>query len=116
MAMRLEAQFMHMWDLILTDLHYASTLLDPFLMNVMEKQNNGTAKHALKRFMQKLSGPLGVDFNKVVNELTHYGGSHMQPYFMYSCGTFSSNLSKMGADHCQLSSYLEHCKVDQGDH
>jgi hypothetical protein len=72
MVARLEAQFMQRWDMMLTDLHYASALLNPFLMNVMEIQINGTAKRALNRVMQKLSSPLVVDFNKVMNELTQY--------------------------------------------
>ena len=72
MATRLEVQFIHKWDMVLTDLHYAGALLNPFLMNVMEIQNNGTAKHALNRVMQKLSGLLGVDFNEMMNELTQY--------------------------------------------
>jgi hypothetical protein len=72
MATRLEAQFMKRWNMMLTDLYYASTLLNPFLMNVTEIQNNGTAKCALNRVVQKLSGPLGVDFNKVMNEFTQY--------------------------------------------
>jgi hypothetical protein len=70
MAARLEAQFMNRWDIMLTDLHYTGALLNPFLMNVMEIQNNGTAKRALNRVMQKLSIPLRVDFNKVMTELT----------------------------------------------
>jgi hypothetical protein len=45
MAARLEAQFMHKWDMMLTDLHYAGALL---------------------------SGLLGMDLNKVMNELTQY--------------------------------------------
>jgi hypothetical protein len=56
--------------MMLTDLHYVGTLLNPFLMNVMEIQNNGTTKRVLNRVVQKLSGPLGVDFNEVMNELT----------------------------------------------
>jgi hypothetical protein len=72
MAAHLEAQFMHKWDMMLTDLYYAGALLNPFLMNVMEIQNNGTAKRALNRVVQKLSGPLRVDFNEVMNELTQY--------------------------------------------
>jgi hypothetical protein len=58
--------------MMITDLHYAGALLNPFLMNVMEIQNNGTTKRALNRVVQKLSGPLGVDFNEVMNELTQY--------------------------------------------
>jgi hypothetical protein len=70
MATRLEAQFMRRWDMMLIDLHYSGALLNPFFMNVMEIQNNGTAKRALNRVVKKLSGPLAVDFNKVMNELT----------------------------------------------
>jgi hypothetical protein len=72
MAARLEAQFVQQWDMMITDLHYVGALLNPFLMNIMEIQNNGTAKHALNRVVQKLSGPLGVDFNEVMIELTQY--------------------------------------------
>jgi hypothetical protein len=72
MAARLEVQFMHRWDMMLTDLHYAGALLNPFLMNIMEIQNNGTAKHTLNRIVQKLSSPLEVDFNEVINELIQY--------------------------------------------
>jgi hypothetical protein len=72
MATRLEAQFMHKWNMMLTDLHYTGALLNPFFMNVMEIQNNGTTKHALNRIVQKLSNPLGVDFNEVMNEFTQY--------------------------------------------
>ena len=70
MAARLEVQFMHRWDMMITYLHYAGALLNPFLMNVIEIQNNGIAKHALNRVMQKLSSLLRLDFNKVMNELT----------------------------------------------
>jgi hypothetical protein len=45
--------------------------LNPFLMNIMEIQNNGTAKHTLNRIVQKLSSPLEVDFNEVMNEFIH---------------------------------------------
>jgi hypothetical protein len=72
MAARLEDQFMHRWDMMLIDLHYVGTLLNLFLMNIMEIQNNGTVKRVLNRVVQKLSGPLGVDFNEVMNELTQY--------------------------------------------
>jgi hypothetical protein len=35
--------FMKRWDMMLSDLHYASILLNPFLMNIIEIQNNGIA-------------------------------------------------------------------------
>jgi hypothetical protein len=47
-------------------------LLNPFFMNIMEIQNNGTTKRALNTVVQKFSGPLGVDFNELMNELTQY--------------------------------------------
>jgi hypothetical protein len=37
--------------MMITDLHYACALLNPFLMDVMEIQNNGTAKRALNRIV-----------------------------------------------------------------
>jgi hypothetical protein len=70
MATCLEAQFMRRWDMMLTNLHYASALLNFFLMNVMEIQNNSNSLHVLNRVVQKLSSLLGVDFNEVMNELT----------------------------------------------
>jgi hypothetical protein len=72
MAARLEAQSVERWDMMITDLHYAGALLNPFFMNVMEIQNNSTSKHALNKVVQKLSDPLRVDFNEVMNELTQY--------------------------------------------
>ena len=70
MAAHLEVQYMRMWDLMLIELYYASELLNPFLMNIMDIQKSGTAKRTLNRVVQKLSGPLGVDFNEVMNEFT----------------------------------------------
>jgi hypothetical protein len=49
---------MHRWDMMLTNLHCVGTLLNLFLMNVMEIQNNDTTKRALKKVVQKLSGRL----------------------------------------------------------
>jgi hypothetical protein len=69
MVLYFEAQFMHKWNIMLIDLYYTCALLNQFLMNVMEIQNNGTAKRAMNSVMQKLSGPFGVDFNEVMNEL-----------------------------------------------
>lgn len=70
MAIGLEAKFMKRWDMMLIDLYYVGTLLILFLMNVMEIQNNDNTKYVLNKFVQKLSNPLGVDFNKVMNEFT----------------------------------------------
>jgi hypothetical protein len=47
-------------------------LLNLFLINIMEIQNNGIAKRALNRVVQKLSILLEVDFNEEMNELTLY--------------------------------------------
>jgi hypothetical protein len=35
---------MKKWDMIHTELHYACALLNPFLINVVEIQNNRNAK------------------------------------------------------------------------
>jgi hypothetical protein len=59
---------MKRWDMMLTNLHSVGALLNPFFMNAMEIQNNNVAKSALNRVVQKMSFPLGVDFNKVMNE------------------------------------------------
>jgi hypothetical protein len=72
MAVCLEAQFMRRWDMMLTNLHYEGALLNSFLMKFMEIQNNGVAICALNRVVQKLSGPLGMDFNEVNNEFIKY--------------------------------------------
>ena len=63
---------MHRWEMMIIDLHYAGALLNPFLMNIMETQNNCIAKHALNKIMQKLSSLLRVEFNEVMNEFTKY--------------------------------------------
>jgi hypothetical protein len=64
LATRLEAQFMHKWDMMLIDLYYVGALLNPFQMNVMEIKNNSTAKRALNKIVQKLSGLLRVTSTK----------------------------------------------------
>jgi hypothetical protein len=53
MVAHLEAQFVKRWDMMITDLHYTGALLNHFLMNVMEIQNNGTANCALNRVVLK---------------------------------------------------------------
>jgi hypothetical protein len=50
-ATNLAAQFMKRWDIVLIDLHYASVLLNPFLMNIMGIQNNSNARYALNRIV-----------------------------------------------------------------
>jgi hypothetical protein len=40
---------MKRWDMMLTDLYYTRSLLNPFFMNVMEIQSNNDAKCTLNR-------------------------------------------------------------------
>jgi hypothetical protein len=68
----LEAQFMHRWNMMLTDLHYIGALLNLFMMNVMEIQNNGTTKRALNGVVQKIERPARGGLQEVMNELTRY--------------------------------------------
>ena len=49
--------------MILIDLHYIGVLFNPFFTNIMEIQNNGDAKHAFNRIMQKSSGELRVNYD-----------------------------------------------------
>jgi len=55
-----------------TDLHYAAALLNSFLRDIRELQNNGDAKMALNRVVRKMCGPLGVRFDDVMAEMTLY--------------------------------------------
>ena len=68
----IEENFMKRWDMMLTDLHYAGAMLNPYLQGHMESQQNGEAKHALNRVFRRLSNPLGVGFNEVMAEMTEY--------------------------------------------
>ena len=58
--------------MLLTDLHYAGAMLNPYLRGHMELQQNGEAKRALNRVFCRLSNPLGVGFNEVMAEMTEY--------------------------------------------
>ena len=51
---------MKRWDMMLTNLHYVSTLLNPFFMNATDIQKNNVAKRALNRVVQKMSFLLWV--------------------------------------------------------
>jgi hypothetical protein len=42
--------------MMFTNLHYVGILLNPFLMHVMEIQNNSNNKRALNKVVQKLGG------------------------------------------------------------
>jgi hypothetical protein len=57
---------------MVTDLHYVGALLNPYLKDVMEIQENGDAKRALNRVVHKLCAILGVRFNDAMAELTEY--------------------------------------------
>jgi hypothetical protein len=71
-AATLEENFMKRWDMMVTDLHYASALLNSYLKDVMEIQENDDAKLALNRVVYKLCAILGVRFNDAMAELTEY--------------------------------------------
>ena len=64
---------------MLTDLHYARAMLNPYLRGHMELQQNGEAKRALNRMFRRLSNPLGVEFNEVMVEMTEYE-ERLEPY------------------------------------
>ena len=57
---------------MLTDLHYARAMLNPYLRGHMELQQNGEAKSALNMVFCRLSNPLGVGFNEMMAEMTEY--------------------------------------------
>ena len=71
-AEEIEENFIKRWDMMLTDLHYAEAMLNPYLRGHMELQQNGEAKRALNRVFRRLSNPLGVGFNEVMAEMTEY--------------------------------------------
>ena len=71
-ASRFEEQFNSRWKMMLTDLHYAGALLNPYLTDCVELQRDGGAKRARNRVLRHLSGSLRVDHNEVMNELTHF--------------------------------------------
>ena len=71
-AEEIEENFMKRWDMMLTDLHYARAMLNPYLRGHMKLQQNGEAKRALNRVFRRLSNPLGVGFNEVMAEMTKY--------------------------------------------
>ena len=63
---------MKQWDMMLTDLHYAEAMLNPYLRGHMELQQNRKTKHALNRVFRRLSNPLGMGFNEVMAEMIEY--------------------------------------------
>ena len=71
-AEEIEENFMMRWDMMLTDLHYAGAMLNPYLRGHMELQQNGEVKRALNRVFRRLSNPLGMGFNEVLAKMTEY--------------------------------------------
>ena len=71
-AARYKKQFEARWKLMLTDLHHAGALLNPFLADVVEVHSNGAAKSALNRVIRQLSMPLGVSVAEAMQELTQF--------------------------------------------
>ena len=57
---------------MVTDLHYAGALLNLYLKDVLEIQENGNAKCALNKVVHKLWAILRVGFNDAMVELTKY--------------------------------------------
>jgi hypothetical protein len=68
----LEENFTKRWNMMLTDLHYVGALLNPYLKDVLEIQENGDAKRALNRVVRKLCAIFEVGFNDAMAELTEY--------------------------------------------
>ena len=58
--------------MMLMDAHYLGALLNLYLKDVLEIQENGDVKCALNRVVHKLSAVLGVQFNDAMVELTEY--------------------------------------------
>lgn len=71
-ATRFEMQFKRRWKMMMTDLHYAGALLNPYLTDCRDLQRSGRAKRARNRVLRHLSRPLGVNHNVVMDELTHF--------------------------------------------
>ena len=92
-ASRYERAFEKRWEMMLTDLHYAAVLLNPYLSDVAAIQNNGEGKRALNRVLKKLSVHLGVVYEEVVRELVQ---------FEERTGPFNTNLEALDPTECNL--------------
>jgi hypothetical protein len=68
----LEENFKKRWDMMVTDLHYAGVLLNPYLKDVLEIQENSNTKRAINMVVHKLYAILGIQFNDAMAELTEY--------------------------------------------
>ena len=62
--------FMKRWNMMVKDLYYAYALLNLYLKDVMEIQENGDTKCVLNKVVHKLCAILGVRFNDALRELT----------------------------------------------
>jgi hypothetical protein len=58
--------------MMLTSLHDTAALLNPYLKDVLEIQENSDAKRVLNRVVCKLCIVLGVRFNDAMAKLTEY--------------------------------------------
>lgn len=81
-ADELEDNFTNRWEMMTTDLHHAGALLNPYLRDVPEIQENGDAKRALNRVFRRLGEPLGIDFNELMAEMEEYE-ERTGPYSAY---------------------------------
>jgi hypothetical protein len=56
--------------MMLMDLYYAGALLNPYLKDVLEVQENGDVERALNRVVHTLSGVLRIQFNDGMAKFT----------------------------------------------
>jgi hypothetical protein len=68
----LEDKFTKRWNMMLMDVYYAGALLNPYLKDNMDIQENDDMKHALNKVVHNLSVVPGVRFNDAKAELTEY--------------------------------------------
>ncbi len=71
-ATRIETTFTKRWEMMITDLHYAGALLNPYLRNVRELEDNHEAKRALNRVFRKLGPALGLRWNDLHAEMEEF--------------------------------------------
>lgn len=58
--------------MMITDLHFATALLNPYMTECVELQRCGTAQRACNRVLNHLSEALELDINVVMDELTQF--------------------------------------------
>jgi hypothetical protein len=71
-VLKLEDKFTKRWNMMLMDVYYAGALLNPYLKDNMDIQENDDMKHALNKVVHNLSVVPGVRFNDAKAELTEY--------------------------------------------